>query len=210
MSIRRAVAQANDVADIPRKRRVRTLPAPLTFYVRIKLLSESHLRRVAKLKDVFGPGLLRDLSLWKWSYPPADDTVVWAAIMLNTIRPEERAVACVHPVMMKDYVVRGCETFASYVMQHGLIVPQWVVAAFWWESIAAQGEISADDLALLIEGWKDRFHDAVSWWAERGTKPSGGLPNAQNDSFLRWRVYRDLWHSGSLEEQIQAIRPMLK
>ena len=49
------------------------LPAPLTFYVRINALSESHLSQVAKLKDVYGPDLLRDLSQWKWNYPPAGD-----------------------------------------------------------------------------------------------------------------------------------------
>jgi hypothetical protein len=70
------------------------LPAPLTFYVRINALSESHLRQVAKLKRVYGPDLLRDLSR---------------------------------------------------------------------ESVAAQGEMSVEDLSFLIEGWKDRFQNAVSW-----------------------------------------------
>jgi hypothetical protein len=112
--------------------------------------------------------------------------------------------------MVKDYVVRGCETFASYVMQHGLVVPQWVVAAFWWESIAAQGEISADDLAPLIEGWKDRFHDAVSWWAERGTTPANALPRERDDALLWRRFYSDLWHSGALDETTNTISPMLK
>jgi hypothetical protein len=56
-------------------------------------------------------------------------------------------------------------------VQRGKILPQWVIAAFWWESIAAQGEMSAEDLALLIEGWKDRFQNAVFWWMERGVNP---------------------------------------
>ena len=124
---------------MPTKLSLRRLPAPLTFYVQIEVLSESHLRQVTKLRDVYGPDLLRDLSPWKWNCPPTGDNVVWAAILLNTIRPEERAFACVHPAMVKDCVVRGCETFASYVLQHRKIVLQWVIAVFWWENKAAQG-----------------------------------------------------------------------
>ena len=194
---------------MPVKLSLQRLPAPLTFYVRIGALSESHLRRVAKLRDVYGPDLLRDLSTWKWTYPPAGDSGVWAAILLNTIRPEARAVACVHPAMVKDCVVRGCETFASYVLQHRKIIRQWVTAAFWWESIAAQGGISAVDLALFIEDWKDRFQDAVSWWSERSTNPTT-LSFKRGDTLLRWRFYRDLWHSGVLDERTNKISPMLK
>ena len=186
------------------------LPAPLTFYVRINALSESHLRQVAKLKGVYGPDLLRDLSQWKWDYPPAGDNAVWASILLNALRPEEWAIACLRPDMVKDSVVHGCEIFASYVVQRSRILPQWVIAAFWWESIAAQGEMSAEDLALLIEGWKDRFQNAVSWWMERGTNPPNALPRERDEALL-WRCfYSDLWHSGALDEQTNTISPMLK
>jgi hypothetical protein len=186
------------------------LPAPLTFYVRINALSESHLRQVARLKGVYGPDLLRDLSLWKWNYPPADDSAVWASILLNALRPEEWAVACLHPDMVKDNIVRGCKTFASYVVQRGKILPQWVIAAFWWESIAAQGGMSAEDLGLLIEGWKDRFQNAVSWWMERGTNPPNALPRERDEALLWWCFYSDLWHSGALDEQTNAISSLLK
>ncbi|MGA3198319.1 MAG: hypothetical protein ABSD89_02830 [Halobacteriota archaeon] len=186
------------------------LPAPLTFYVQINALSESHLRQVAKLKDVYGPDLLRDLSQWKWTYPPAGDSAVWASILLNALRPEEWAVACLRPNMVKDSVVRGCKTFASYVVRRGKTLPQWVIAAFWWESMAAQGEMSEEDLALLIEGWKDRFQNAVSWWMERGANPPNALPRERDDALL-WRCfYSDLWHSGALDEQTNTISPMLK
>ncbi|MGA2885118.1 MAG: hypothetical protein WBW25_00610 [Halobacteriota archaeon] len=73
--------------------------------------------------------------------------------------------------MVKNTVVRGCKTFTSYVVRRGKILPQWVIAASWWESMAARGEMSAEDPALLIEGWKDRFQNAVSWWVERGANP---------------------------------------
>ncbi len=90
------------------------LPTPLTFYVRINALSESHLRQVAKLKRVYGPDLLRDLSR---------------------------------------------------------------------ESVAAQGEMSVEDLSFLIEGWKDRFQNAVSWWMERGTNRPNALPRTETKRF---------------------------
>jgi hypothetical protein len=112
--------------------------------------------------------------------------------------------------MVKDCVVRGCETFASYVLQHRKIVPQWVIAAFWWESMASQGEISAGDLALFIECWKDRFQDALSWWREEGANPPNALPHKRDDTLLWWRFYRDLWHSGVLDERINHISLMLK
>jgi hypothetical protein len=186
------------------------LPAPLTFYVRINALSESHLRQVAKLKGVYGPDLLRDLSQWKWNYPPIGDSAVWASILLNALRPEEWAVACLRPDMAKDCVVHGCKTFTSYVVQRGKILPQWVIAAFWWESIAAQGEMSVEDLSFLIKGWKDRFHNAVSWWKERGTNLPNTLPRDRDEALL-WRCfYSDLWHSGALDEQTNTISPMLK
>lgn len=117
------------------------LPAPLTFYVRINALSESHLRQVAKLKRVYGPDLLRDLSR---------------------------------------------------------------------ESVTAQGEMSVEDLSFLIEGWKDRFQNAVSWWVERGTNPPNALPRDRDEALL-WRCfYSDLRHSGALDEQTNTISPMLK
>jgi len=189
---------------------LRRLPAPLTFYVRINTLSESHLRQVAKLEGVYGPDLLRDLSQWKWNLPPSGDSAVWASILLNALRPEEWAIACLRPNMVRNTVVRGCKTFASYVAQHRKILPQWVIAAFWWESMAAQGDILAEDLALLIEGWKDRFQNAISWWVERGTNPPNGLPRERDDALL-WRCfYSDLWHSGALDEQTNTISPMLK
>jgi hypothetical protein len=92
---------------------LRTLPAPLTFYVRINVLFESHLRQVAKLEGVYGSDPLRDLSQWKWNLPPSGDSIVWASILLNALRPEEWAIACLRPNMVKNTVVRGCKTFAS-------------------------------------------------------------------------------------------------
>jgi len=189
---------------------LRRLPAPLTFYVRINALSESHLRQVAKLEDVYGPDLLRDLSQWKWNLPPSADRTVWASILLNSLRPEEWAIACLRPNMVKDSIVHGCETFTSYVVQHRKILPQWVIAAFWWESMATQGAMSDEDLALLIEGWKDRFQNAVSWWIERGTTPANALPRERDDALLWWCFYSDLWHSGALDEKTNTISPMLK
>jgi hypothetical protein len=112
--------------------------------------------------------------------------------------------------MVKDCVVRGCETFASYVLQHSKIIPQWTIAAFWWESMAAQGGISPGDLALFIDGWKDRFQDAVSWWREGGATPPTAQSLKQDDTLLWWRFYRDLCHSGALDKQTNAISPMLK
>jgi hypothetical protein len=109
--------------------------------------------------------------------------------------------------MVKDCVVRGCETFASYVLQHRTIIPQWTIAAFWWESMAAQGGISAGDLALFIEGWKDRFQRAVSWWREGGANPPNVLPHKRDDTLVWWRFYRDLWHSGVLDERTNQISP---
>jgi hypothetical protein len=112
--------------------------------------------------------------------------------------------------MVQDCVVRGCESFASYVLQHSKIIPQWVIAAFWWESMAAQGGISPVDLGLSIDGWKDRFHDAVSWWRKEGANPPTALPHERDDTHLWWRFYRDLWRSGVLDERTNAVSPMLK
>jgi len=137
-------------SGIAPKLSLQRLPAPLAFYVRINALSESHLRQVAQLKGVCGPDLLRDLSEGTWSYPATGDSAVWASILLNALRPEKWAVACLHPNMVEDSVVHGCKTLASYVVQRGKIPPQWVIAAFWWEGIAAQGEMSTEDLALFI------------------------------------------------------------
>jgi hypothetical protein len=113
------VLRTREESGMAPKLSLQRLPAPLAFYVRINALSESHLRQVAQLKGVYGPDLLRDLSQWKWNYPPAGDSAVWASILLNALRPEEWAVACLHPNMVKDSVVHGCETFASYVVQRG-------------------------------------------------------------------------------------------
>jgi hypothetical protein len=75
--------------------------------------------------------------------------------------------------------------------------------------MAAQGEMSAEDLALLIEGWKDRFQNAVSSWIERGTHHNA-LPRERDEALL-WRCfYSDLWHSGALDEQTNSISPLLK
>jgi hypothetical protein len=137
-------------------------------------------------------------------------TAVCASTLLNALRPEEWAVACLRPDMVKDCVVYGCNPFTSYVVQRGKILPQWVIAAFWWESVAAQGEMSVEDLSFLIEGWKNRFQNAVSWCMERGTNLPNALPRDRDEALL-WRCFcSDLRHSGALDEQTNTISPMLK
>ncbi|MGD0716809.1 MAG: hypothetical protein ABR979_01920 [Halobacteriota archaeon] len=55
--------------------------------------SPSRLRQVATLQGIYGPDLLRDLSEWKWNYPPAGDSAVWASILLNALRHIVQAIA---------------------------------------------------------------------------------------------------------------------
>jgi hypothetical protein len=87
------------------------------------------------------------------------------------------------------------QDLSVHVVQRGKILPQWVIAAFWWESIAAQGAMS---------GKTSRSSSRVG---KIVSKCGIVVDGARSASLMV--LYSDLWHSGALEEQTNTISRML-
>ncbi|MGD0327728.1 MAG: hypothetical protein ABSB21_03765 [Halobacteriota archaeon] len=110
--------------------------------------------------------------------------------------------------MVKDSVVHGCKTLASYVVQRGKILPQWVIAAFWWESIAAQGEMSGKTSRSSSRVGKIVSKCGIVVDGAGYEPPQCASARARRSASLVV-LYSDLWHSGALEEQTNTISRML-
>lgn len=159
------------------------LPEPLQFFLKRNLLSENHIRQLKKLKNIYPPGLTREI------HPPRDEER-YDAIYLARLRPEGR-VLLIEPNGLIEEALR---VFDDYVSKHNCEIPQWVVAAFWWASLVAYTNLPVRKLARAIRYWKERYYSAIAWMGIRGTK----YQRKKHDDFY-WGYWEDLRHSGTLE-----------
>ncbi len=185
---------------IAHKLRLLKMPDFLTFYLQEGSLTENHIRQVAKLKDIYPPGLMRTFSPGFSSdlLNGEEDEEEAASYFFTQLRPEGR-------LFMKKAgpaQVEACRLFADYVSKHNAKIPQWEVAAFWWASMAVLIPLSVANLTTAINNWQERYFDAVVVWQTKydrepgKTTPMVPKDNAEAEEY--WGFWEDLKHSGSL------------
>lgn len=133
----------------------RQLPGFLTYYLETEAVTEDHVRRAAKLRNIYGPELL--------SKPFTEEIRIKGAAFVDSPETalEVLSEACPKEVSFYIYgmprpsavVMEGGRVFADHVSRHKGYLPQWIVAAFWWLSNAVDGSFSVDDLSVAIERW---------------------------------------------------------
>lgn len=101
------------------------------------------------------------------------------------------------------------QDLSVYVVQRGKILPQWVIAAFWWESIAAQGEMSGKTSRSSSRVGKIVSKCGIVVDGARYEPPPQCASARARRSASLVVLYSDLWHSGALEEQTNTISRML-
>jgi ParB/RepB/Spo0J family partition protein len=172
------------------------LPEPLPCFLECRALTENHARQIARLKGIYGEGLLRRFDSPEHFQPMegGHDTEVF----LNVFRPEEMPPLFARRLPFETacpaVVVEGADRFAEYVSKHTLAPPQWAVAGFWWACQAVLVPLTVLELAGHIDRWRDRFESAATWWNFHGRSAD---PNGRSAKEY-WAFRADLEHSGAL------------
>lgn len=187
------------------KLRLLRLPAPWTVYLQEGALTENHVRQLATLEGIYGSDLIRPLE-WLDGYPWGDPEDA-AFELLVAIRPEETPVA--YPIPPSPVMVAACDRFAKYVLQHTASVPQWVVAGFWWASLAVRYEFPVATLAFCLRAWRERFDHAVLWWNLAGKRRQPQDIQDRDECSVWWAYRTDLRHSGALAALEHELSPLL-
>lgn len=179
---------------VAHKLRLLSLPDFLTVYLRLGVLTENHVRQIARLKGIYPPGLMREFNgerePWElWEPKDGED----AGVLLYILRPEDH----VPPFKAGPEQMESCRLFLEYVSKHNGRLPQWEVAACWWAAIASTTEVSVSDLTTAMNRWEERYRDAMAVYH------SGVLEiirkNQEDGERLYWGFRGDVKQSGSLE-----------
>lgn len=178
---------------VAQKLRLLKVPEPITLYLQERALTENHIRQILKLREVYGPDLPRGISdnITLNLDTPERDIEISAGLLLVACRPDER-VFYLKPTPL---MIEACYQFVDYVLKHKSKVKQWVVAAFWWASVAVKLELTVADLALAIDRWSDRYEQLCVIWTFYKKDP---VALGEKDDKLYWAIYGDLRHSASL------------
>lgn len=175
---------------VAHKLRLLRLPEPLTFYLEAGVVSENHVRQVQRLRDIYGPDLTRQFG--DGLEPYGGDNPVEASALLLGLRPDGQVA---YPGPATPLVMGGLRRFGEYVVQHGdRRVPQWVVAAFYWLSVAALNETSVALLTQLLDAWRDRHESNLLYWLVNRDR----TPEDAAEARYWWAVHHDLRHSAAL------------
>jgi hypothetical protein len=174
---------------------------PLGVYLAQEALSEHHLHELAKLQDVYGAGLLRQMNPefdWDSALRTAEDAVA----VLLVLRPEEApAYLPLTGKPLSPVVIEATRSFLEHAARFvDAKVPQWEVAAFWWASMAVIHGLPVGDLAFALYHWRERYQTALGWFYVFGRLDENGMPETSpQDAALAWGFWADLKHSGSLD-----------
>lgn len=180
---------------VAHKLRLLKLPEPITFYLQRGVLTENHIRQIAKFKNIYGPHLPGD-----FSSEPRDELIKdekTAGLFLCQLRPEEKPRFW--PLEPGAVIVEACRLFADYVSKHNAGVRQWEVAAFWWASVAVYFDLTVANLTLALDRWRERYEDALVAW--NGWWKDGPVPEDREGARIYWGFWADLRHSASLSEE---------
>ncbi len=174
---------------IAHKLRLLKLPEFLTYYVDKNLITENHIRQIMKLKDIYPPGLKREMA--KGLRPESVKGEEEASLLLTQLRPEGKVIL----LKAQQAQVEALKLFADYVLKHNYKVDQWYVAGLWWASMAAIIPLNVADLTTGIKAWQERYYDAINMFHLYYKKLDNIRPEQQQEY---WGFWEDLKHSGSL------------
>lgn len=174
---------------IAHKLRLLKLPEFLTYYIDQNLLTENHIRQIMKLKDIYPPGLKRDMP--QKLKPDIIENEEAASFFLSQLRPEGKVIL----LEAQPAQVEALKLFASYVLKHNFKVDQWLVAGLWWASIAAIIPLNVADLTTSIKAWQERYYDAINMYHLYYKDNNMLRPEQEKE---HWGFWEDLKHSGSL------------
>jgi ParB/RepB/Spo0J family partition protein len=193
---------------VAHKLRLLKMPEPITFYLDKGALTENHIRQIAKLEGIYGDDLLRGLP--DDIEPIEITTSEIAAKFLYRIRPEAKIII-VEPSENQQVVVDACQQMENYVSKHNSKTLQWVVAGFWWASMAVMLNLTVAHLAVALVNWEERYNTALFYWYENyNGKPVPVHVQKKNDygdneTALYWGYFSDLRFSASLRAEGKKI-----
>ena len=198
---------------VTQKLRLLAMPEHIQFFVQQGLLTENHVRQLAKLKGIYGESLMVPLDnrCDKEWFIKADKEFdgYWTAILLSFMRPEE------HTLMMDlkthEPIFSACQVFLESVSKHNFIIPQWELASFWWACMAVHYEMPVSTLNMVIDNYKERYESGLLWQA--GISEESRLKEPAKDDSL-WKkslwagFYGDMSRSNSLhiEPDIERLK----